>query len=266
MQEKGIIQNIEAIHKTPTSFLDNEGWVSLPTRWVVWAKIDIGRVWLRTLIDDDEDEAIKLRFRSLIVREFFSDLIGQEIEYAMQYDKSMQPCYSVQESSLPETYLLDRFSAIKAWFEENRPECLANDFDILRKKATERRKATREKNKQKREAREKEMITAMDTMLAESPDLYLKVEFQEGINRKNGRRQWEHRKGGKLYVLHYLDFYSSSQGPIFVKVDRELVPGKIFLVRRLHIIPSDGAKKETKKKKGGNRKKLSPLTFPISYI
>lgn len=61
-----------------------------------------------------------------------------------------------------------------------------------------------------------------------------KYAFVVGWNNKHQHEQWKHRsEDGVLHVLCQEDEYDASEGAVPVEVMRELVPEKIFLVRRI---------------------------------
>lgn len=72
----------------------------------------------------------------------------------------------------------------------------------------------------------------IDNLIANGDSKYLKATFVVGQNRRTGEGQFEFQKDGKLYVLHRQDSYVEPKGEQYVSVDRELVPGRIYLVRK----------------------------------
>ena len=95
------------------------------------------------------------------------------------------------------------------------------------KEAAEARAAARELaryEKQRKKGQEEKIATAP------------KFAFEKGYNNKRQREQWRSRTAeGVLYVLCDEDSYCPEEGVVPVEVMRELVPGKILLVRRLVI-------------------------------
>jgi hypothetical protein len=64
---------------------------------------------------------------------------------------------------------------------------------------------------------------------------YPVLTFSKGINPKTHADQWEARAGGKKYVLANEDSqtYVPSNGPMRMYIMRELVPQRVFLVKKL---------------------------------
>lgn|GEM_PF-5525999 len=144
-KNRGSVGKLEIIHKVPIKGL------KLPARWVIWARVgEHDRVWLGIVQDDGDQEP--LRTRSLVIREFFSGLIGGDLEYGYQelpyggeWSRSM--CHGVDpEIGLPEQYRLRVYSKILEWFRQNCPERLGSDFEALRQKARERRAANQHRS------------------------------------------------------------------------------------------------------------------------
>lgn len=86
-----------------------------------------------------------------------------------------------------------------------------------------------EKAKQQRQRRWRKK---MDDLIAKGDSKYLKATFTIGQNRRTGEGQFEFQKDGRLYVLHRQDSYVEPKGEQYVSVDRELVPGRIYLVKK----------------------------------
>lgn len=68
---------------------------------------------------------------------------------------------------------------------------------------------------------------------AERRQKAMKLIFQLGRNPKHGDEQWQSRVGGVLYVLIRSQRYSEVEGEVPVETDRDLVPGRVVLVRRI---------------------------------
>ena len=220
-KQKGKIIEVQPIHKVPQAFP-----VKLPERWVVWATIKDDkygfeeRVWLRTVADDSD--ALPLRQRSLLVRNFFETLIGQEIEYSLKYDVGYEPCYSAHESSVPKSHLLDLFSDIYGWFEKNRSECLENNL-----------KSLRESRSQKLAAIRKEEEARLEEALRIRREKALKLAFVKGRNPKHDDEQWEAQHEGRKYILRREDIYQPSEAMVPVERVFDLAPDRVVLVRRI---------------------------------
>ena len=131
------VVQIQPVHKQPLK-LDDRKKEELPKRWIVWAITNdskyLGdeRVWIRTV--EDNSDKLLLRLRSLLVKAFFEQLVGQEIEFDKYRDECYQECYSATEAKLPDDLLLDKFTRIYTWCEKNHPEWLEEDLERLGKK------------------------------------------------------------------------------------------------------------------------------------
>lgn len=208
------VVRVEPTHKVPSTNYEGKKY---PRRWVIWVIINEDeRVWVRTV--EDNSDHLPLRLRSLLVKTFFEQLIGQEIEFDEYHGESYQECYSVNEDKLPENLLLDKFTRIHTWCEKNYPEWLENDLELLRKKRSRAVAATKKRN--------------ADT-LAERRRKALKLTFVEGRNPKWGDKQWQAWHSGRLFVLAREYKYDSSEGEIPVEEVLELVPNKVVLVARI---------------------------------
>lgn len=208
------VVRVEPTHKVPSSNYEGKKY---PRRWVVWVVTNEDeRVWVRTVKDDSD--RLPLRLRSLLVKAFFEQLVGQEIKFDKYQDESYQECYSVNEDKLPEDLLLDEFARIYAWCKKNRPEWLENDLELLRKKRGQAVAATKKRNAD---------------ALAERRRKALKLTFVEGRNPKYGDKQWQARHNGRLYVLARECEYNSSEGSIPIEEVLELVPDRVILVARI---------------------------------
>jgi len=215
------VVQIQPVHKQPLK-LDDRKKEELPKRWIVWAITNDGkylgdeRVWIRTV--EDNSDKLLLRLRSLLVKAFFEQLVGQEIEFDKYRDECYQECYSATEAKLPDDLLLDKFTRIYTWCEKNHPEWLENDLEMLRKKKNQVVAATKKKNAD---------------ALAERRRKALQLTFIEGVNPKWGDKQWQTRHAGRLYVLQRGTKYNPSEGVIPVEEDFHLVPDRVILVRRI---------------------------------
>ncbi len=208
------VVRVEPTHKVPSTNFEGKKY---PKRWVVWLVTNENeRVWVRTVKDDSD--FLLLRLRSLLVKEFFGQLVGQEIVFDKYHDEAYQECYSVNEDKLPENLLLDKFTRIYAWCEKNHPEWLENDLELLRKKRNRAVAAAKKRN---------------TDMLAERRRNALKLTFVEGRNPKWGDKQWQARHNGRLFVLARECEYNLSEGSIPIKKVLELVPDKVILVARI---------------------------------
>lgn len=210
-----IIQ-IQPVHKLPLKDYDRKV-EKLPRRWVVWAITNEDeRVWVHTV--EDDSEKLPLRLRSLLIKAFFEQLVGQEIEFDKYHDECYQECYSAVEAKLPGDLLLDKFTHIYTWCENNHPKWLENDLEILRKEKNQVVAVTKKKNAD---------------ALAERRKKALKLTFVEGRNPKWGDKQWQARHNGRFYVLARELKYDPSEGAIPVEDVLELVPDKVILVARI---------------------------------
>lgn len=206
---------VERVHRLAS--INPDGIKTYPRRWVVWAITDKNeRVWVRTVEDDSEH--LPLRSRSLIVKAYFEQLVGQEIEFEVYSGESYQECYSCSKDKLPENLLLDKFTSIYVWCEKNHPELLENKLEPLRKEKNQAVAATKKKNADE---------------LAERRSNALQLTFVEGRNPKWGDKQWQARYAGRLYVLQRGTKYDPSEGAIPVEEKFHLVPDKVILVRRI---------------------------------
>lgn len=84
----------------------------------------------------------------------------------------------------------------------------------------------------------KRAVIALEKRIAENQEGYLLLTFWEGRNPKYGTSQWESRYSGKKYVLSRESSYNASEGPVLVRIIRELVLDKVFLVSKLTLTPS----------------------------
>lgn len=221
----GLVVRVEPTHKVPSANYEGKKY---PKRWVVWVVVNVcDRVWVRT-VEDDSDR-LPLRLRSLLVKTFFEQLVGQKIEFGRYYAEAFQGCYSVSEDKLPENLVLDKFTRIHVWCEKNRPEWLENDLELLRNKKKRAVAATKKRNAADLAEWKKRDADA----LAERRRKALKLTFVEGRNPKWGEKQWQARHNGRLFVLARECEYNPSEGEIPIEEARELVPGKVVLTRRI---------------------------------
>ena len=86
-----------------------------------------------------------------------------------------------------------------------------------------------ERASQQRQRRWRKKI---DDLIANGDTKYLKATFTLGQHRQTGEGQFEFAKNGKLYVLRRQDSHVEPKGEEYVSIDRELVPGRIYLVRK----------------------------------
>lgn len=84
----------------------------------------------------------------------------------------------------------------------------------------------------------KRAIIDLEKRITENQDDYLLLTFWEGRNPKHGTPQWESRDSGIKYVLGRESSYSAGEGPVLVRVTRDLVPDKVYLVSKLTLTPS----------------------------
>ncbi|MFA6397838.1 MAG: hypothetical protein WDK96_03290 [Candidatus Paceibacterota bacterium] len=224
--KEGNINDLKRTHKTPISFTDLDGKkVNLPARWII--RVDVKKyiyenIWIQTIVDDGSEE-IPLKIRSLIVKEFLSELMGKAIIYSNKPDTrgSDFSHYSIEENVLPKQYReLDSFSKIYKWFVDNQPEIFGKDFENLIKKSKDQTQNTRKAN-----------IEALN----ERREKAIKVAFKEGIDSRSGNKQWEARVGGILYILDRSSArtYNPSEGPIPVEKNIDIIPNKVVLVSRI---------------------------------
>ncbi len=78
----------------------------------------------------------------------------------------------------------------------------------------------------------------LQKQIASQQESYRLLSFWRGKNPKHHTEQWEARDGGKKYVLDNTCSYNPSEGSVFVKVTRELVENRVFLVSKLVLVPS----------------------------
>lgn len=84
----------------------------------------------------------------------------------------------------------------------------------------------------------KRAVIDLEKRITENQDDYLLLTFWEGRNPKHGTPQWESRDGGIKYVLGRESAYSVGEGPVLVRITRDLVPDKVYLVSKLTLTPS----------------------------
>lgn len=87
----------------------------------------------------------------------------------------------------------------------------------------------------------KRAVIDLEKRITENQDDYLLLTFWEGRNPKYGTHQWESWDQGKKYVLTRESSYSAGEGPVLVRITRELVPDRVFLVSKLTLVPCDYA-------------------------
>lgn len=61
----------------------------------------------------------------------------------------------------------------------------------------------------------------------------MKLAFRKGTNRANGAEQWEAKKDGIIYILERRQSYDSASGEVSVEKVRDLVPGRLILVKQI---------------------------------
>lgn len=83
-----------------------------------------------------------------------------------------------------------------------------------------------------RKQRQNRWRKKIDALIANGDTKYLKGTFVIGQHRQTGEGQFEFQKNGKLYVLRRQDSHIEPKGEQYVSIDRELVPGRIYLVKK----------------------------------
>lgn len=251
------IKSIEISHKCPFSddYVMN---IMKMLRMVVWAMMERGeRVWIRTVEGDLEHtyNEVKIAF----FQEFFNGLVGQTIEF----EPGKHGGFFVNSYSVPLKFSKPSYPRIKhemeKWVEENCAELIKR----LNKEKAAKAAATRIMNREYAEEMEEdrrrdiqeyglrdnatdeeiynarhkkyleECVEKERRKLEEKRRNALKLTFRKGINRKYGTEQWETKKNGVIYVLDRRDSYESAQGEVPVEKVRELVLGRIVLVKQI---------------------------------
>lgn len=200
------------------------------------------------------------RGKKLVVRidRFFKEKLGKLVESRRK----------LIEMSMPESVLVQRLSKkevvtdpmFEAESEEFSYEVIETDLaewlsrvsnftkaDIKQvnkslRSVKEERKRIREQQDEKlyrqieaaRRQRQRRWRKKMDALIAQEGSKYLKATFTLGRHRQTGEGQFEFQKDGKLYVLRRQDSHVEPEREEYVSIDRELVPGRIYLVRREH--------------------------------
>lgn len=106
---------------------------------------------------------------------------------------------------------------------------LQEQEDLKREQENEKIWRRIERNTKQRQSRFRKK---MDALIAKGDSKYFKAIFIECRHRHTGELQYEFRKDGKLYILHRKDSYTEPVNWQYVYVERELVPGRIYLVRK----------------------------------
>lgn len=85
----------------------------------------------------------------------------------------------------------------------------------------------------------KRAVIDLSERIAGDQEDYLLLAFRKGVNPKYGTPQWEARDAcGTKYVLHRETSYDPKESRVLVRVIRELVDGRVFLVGKLSLVPS----------------------------
>ncbi|MBI2035894.1 MAG: hypothetical protein HYT12_04440 [Candidatus Liptonbacteria bacterium] len=84
----------------------------------------------------------------------------------------------------------------------------------------------------------KRAVVDLQQRIASQQESYRLLSFWRGRNPKHQTDQWECRDGGRKYVLDSACHYNPSEGPVFCRVTRELVPDRVLLVSKLVLAPS----------------------------
>lgn len=126
--------------------------LKLPERWVVWVKVAKkefdpsymhDRVCIGRITDNGTmmEEMMPQRIRSLLVKEYFSEIPGNPISYSPSFDSTYTYNKALPES-LPEQYRAEEFSDILSWFMHNRPQILEDSCRLLRERQPKRESDT----------------------------------------------------------------------------------------------------------------------------
>ena len=84
----------------------------------------------------------------------------------------------------------------------------------------------------------KRAMIELEKRITENQETYRLLPFREGKNPKYGTFQWESWDQGIKYVLGHDSSYETGEGSVLVRITRELVPDKVFLVFKLTLVPS----------------------------
>lgn len=200
------------------------------------------------------------RGKKLVVRidRFFKEKLGKLVESRRKLiEMSMPESVSVQRLRKKKVVSDPMFGADSEEFsyeviETDLTEWLlkVNNFtkaDIKQvnkslRSANEERKRIQEQKDEKlyrqievtRRQRQRRWRKKMDALIAQEGSKYLKAAFTLGRHRQTGEGQFEFQKDGRLYVLRWQDSHVEPEGEEYVSIDRELVPGWIYLVRKEH--------------------------------
>lgn len=207
------------------------------------------------------------RGKKLVVRidRFFKEKLGKLIETRRKLiEMKMPEEVSVKRLQKNEVVIDPMFEKEVAWFSH---EVVTSDLKkwlsrvngVCKQELVEAKKSALsdkekrqelERQVQAREDREGELIwrrmerakqqrqrhwrKKIDELIAKGGSKYLKATFTVGQHRQTGEGQFEFAKDGKLYVLRRQDSHVEPKEEQYVSIDRELVPGRIYLVRKEH--------------------------------
>lgn len=205
------------------------------------------------------------RGKKLVVRidRFFKDKLGKLIENRRKLiEMKMPESVSVKRLKKNEVVTDPMFEKKVAEFTH---EVIASDLkewlsrvnDVSKQELVEAKNSAlsdkekrrkQERQAQAREVREGELIwrrierarkqcqsrwrKKVDDLIANGDTKYLKGIFVVGQHRQTGEGQFEFQRDGKLYVLRRQDSHIEPRGEQYVSIERELVPDRIYLVRK----------------------------------
>ncbi len=266
---QGTIREIETVHRKNLSTFDG---YKRYARIVVWAITCKGkRVWVRTVEGglDPVDVGVKIA----MTQEFFAGLVGhrirfcndggtffveenslpkkflvsyQEIKEAMQKWVEVNCAEKLEQLRIKKSAKMASTRKANAEAKEVERKRRATRFglpddatlEVIRQAEKEwweqERLRTEEVLRQAKEKRLVEWRKKMEALIAGGDSKYLKATFTLGQHRQTGEGQFEFQKDGKLYVLRRQDSHIKPEGEQYVSIDRELVPGRIYLVRKEH--------------------------------
>ncbi|MEI8361426.1 MAG: hypothetical protein WCG01_04820 [bacterium] len=184
-------------------------------RIAVWAITDDERrVWLFTI--EGGLDSTDIEIKTAMFQEFFKNLINHQISF-----EEKDGTFFAKRESLPSGTVFN-YKAIKLqmsdWIKLNFGEYLLkkNQEKASRAKITRQHK-----------------LAMNEWHLKKRLELAIWLTFTRGINPKHNNEQWQTRDKGKLYILERCNAYSVSEKKVPVEIVKELLAGKIFLVKRI---------------------------------